>query len=110
MMWYHLSEVKVVFSNIHVFELGSPKLKKLAKFCAGRVLVLLYPSLYKALRLTYPIDISSIVRNEWMTSKFGTGNLGQSVGVLIPTDFRPYVNRLIVVFFLLFRPKEYLSR
>lgn len=67
--WSHLFELKDAFPEIRVAKVGSPKLKKLSRFCSGRVPVMLYSSLYRALK-----DAES---------------LGQAVGVLIPADFRP---------------------
>lgn len=64
-------------------------LKKLAKLYAVRVSVLLNPSLYRALILTFLIDIGSNVTNGQITTNIGIGSLGQSIGVLSPADFNP---------------------
>lgn len=72
-----------------MFVLESPYLKKLRHFCAGRVPVLLHPSLYRSVKLTYLTDIGGIVLKGRMTSELGTGSLGQSVIVLTNADFRP---------------------
>lgn len=48
-----------------------PDLKKLAKFCSVRVLVLIHPSLCRALKLTCPMDVGDIGLDGWMTSVFG---------------------------------------
>lgn len=50
---------------------------------------MLHPSLYRAVKLTYPMDISGIVLEGRMTSELGVGSLGQSVRVLTDADFRP---------------------
>lgn len=63
--------------------LGSPKLKK------KKLPVLLHPSLYKALKLTYPMYVGVIVLDGRFTSEMGTGSIGQIVLVLIPADFCP---------------------
>lgn len=85
-MWFHLDEAKDAFPDIRMMV----KLKKmLSEFCARRVPILLHPSLYRAVKLTYPMDVGGIVLDGRMTSEIGTGSLGQSVGVLIAADFRP---------------------
>lgn len=85
----HLYEAKDAFSNARVFEVGSLKLKRLSKFCAGRLPVLHQPSLYRALKQTYPVDVGGIVLDGRMTSEMDTRSLGQSVGVLAAADFHP---------------------
>lgn len=51
--------------------------------------MLLHTSLYRALKLTYPMDAGCIVLNGWMISEMGMVRLGQSIGVLTSTDFYP---------------------
>lgn len=76
-----------MFPEICVFELCSPKLKKLAKFCFEWVPVLLHPILYRVVKQTCPIDIGGIVQDGCFTSELGTGNLEQFIWFLTPTDF-----------------------
>lgn len=99
----HLYEAMDNFPNIPVFELGLPKLKKLAKFSAGRVLVLFHPTLYRALKPKYPIDIGSIVLDGWMTLEIGIGSIGQFVSSLLPQISVHYVNRMITIFSFRFK-------
>lgn len=58
--------------------------KKLQKCCTERVLVILHPTLHRALKLMYPTDVGGIVLDVRITTEMGTGNLGQSVGVFQP--------------------------
>lgn len=88
-VWYFLEECKDVFPDIRVFETGTPELKKLSHFCAESVPVVLHPSVYRAAKLTFPMDVGRIVPGGRMTTELGTGSLGHSVGVLSPADFRP---------------------
>lgn len=69
-------------------EVGSPELKKLQKFYAGRVPVILHSTLY-IIKLTYPTDVGSIALDGRMTAEMGTWSLEQSVGVLTAADSRP---------------------
>lgn len=57
--------------------------------CAGRGLVLLHPSLHRALKLTFPTDVGVIVQDSRITTDIGTESLEQSLGVLTPIDFHP---------------------
>lgn len=59
-------------------------LKKLLRFYADRVPVLIQPYLYRALKLAYPMDVGGIALNGRMTSEMVTGSLGQSV-VFLPS-------------------------
>lgn len=52
-VWNHLFEAKDAFPDIRMIELGSPGLKKLIRLCAGRVTVLLHPSLYSKTNIAY---------------------------------------------------------
>lgn len=70
-----------------MFELENAYVKKLRHFCAERVPVLLHPSLYRSVKLTYPTDVSGIVLDGWMTMELGS--LGQSVRILSAKDFCP---------------------
>lgn len=88
-MWSFLEECRDVFPDVKILETGTPVLKKLAHFCAGRVPVVLHPSVYRAAKLTFPMDVGGIVPEGRMTTELGTGSLGHSVGVLSPADFRP---------------------
>lgn len=88
-VWDHLAEYKDAFPKLQMAQIESPKLKKLAQFCSGRVLVLLHLSLYRALNLTFLIDLGGIITKGRITSDVDTESLGQSVAILNPTDFCP---------------------
>lgn len=85
----HLSGTKDTFPQIKMAQIESLELKIMAQICAWRIPVALHPSLYRALKLTYPTDVSGSVTDGRITTDIETGNLGQSVGVLIPADFCP---------------------
>lgn len=63
------------------------ELKKLSQFCARRAPVLIHPSLYRGLKLTFHTDVSGIVAEGRITSDKDTGSLEQSVGFLTPDRF-----------------------
>lgn len=88
-VWSHLFEAKEAFPNIRMFDMEDPSIRRLRQFCAGRVPVLIHPSLYRAIKLIYPMDVGGIALDGRITSELGVGSLGQSVGVLSSSDFRP---------------------
>lgn len=61
---------------------------------------MLHPSLYRAVKLTYPMDISGIVLEGRMTSELGVGSLGQSVSIFSNSDFRPVCVEVFALSFL----------
>lgn len=56
-------------------QVESDKLKKLEKLCAWRASIFLNPSLYMAIKLTFPTNIGGIVEGRIM-SVVGSGSLG----------------------------------
>lgn len=52
---------KDAFLNLWGTQIESPGLKSLARYSYGSVPVLLYPFLYKALKLTFLTDVAGIV-------------------------------------------------
>lgn len=67
-------------------ELGSPELKNLATNYSERSL---YCSLYRAIKLTNPIDVVGI-KDGWVSLNMDSGSPRQSVGVLSAADFQPF--------------------
>ena len=59
------------------------------KGLVGRVPVVLHPSLYRALKLTYLRDIRSLAHDGAITNEMATGSISQTVGVLTPAMFSP---------------------
>lgn len=66
-----------------------PDLKRLLRFFTGRISAILHPFVYRALILTYPMDVGGIVLDGRMTPEMGTGSLGSRV---------PYLRRFPPVF------------
>ena len=52
------------------------------KNVSGRVLILLHPSLYRPLKLTFPRDIGGLAHDSIITKELGLGSISQIVGVL----------------------------
>lgn len=78
--WDFISSAQASFPKLMIARVETTELCKVAKTCAWRTPVLLQPSLYEALKLTFPTDIGGIVLHGRITSDVGSGNLGQSVG------------------------------
>lgn len=55
-VWDQVAEAIEAFPNIRMFKIDSPLLKHLGQYCPGRVLVLLYFSLYWGIKLTFPTE------------------------------------------------------
>lgn len=60
---------------------------KLQQFCSGRFPLLVHPSLYRALKQTFPLDIGGLSPDGTIKSEMGTGSMGEAVGVLTPAMF-----------------------
>ena len=67
-------------------------LNSLNKLCSGRVCVYVHPSLYRALKVTFPTDVGGIVTSGRLTTDLGHGSLGQTVGLLTPEHFGTVCN------------------
>ena len=91
-VWKFLSTVCQTDTGMKLAELEHSSLKKCIPFCSGRVPILIYPSLYRSLKLRFPIDVGGITRDNQVTTELGTGSLCQAVSILTPKDFRPVVN------------------
>ena len=59
------------------------------KGLARRVPVVLHPSLYRAVKLTYPRDIGGLAHDGVITNEMATGSMSQTAGVLTPAMFSP---------------------
>ena len=55
----------------------------------GRVPVVLHPSLYRALKLTFPRDVGGLAHDGAINNEMATGSMSQTVGVLTPAMFSP---------------------
>ena len=55
----------------------------------GRVPVVFHPSLYRAVKLTFPRDIGGLAHDGAITNEMATGSMSQTVGVLTPAMFSP---------------------
>ena len=57
------------------------------KGLVGRVPVVLHPSLYRALKLTFPRDVGGLAHDGAIDNEMATGSMSQTVGVLTPAMF-----------------------
>ena len=91
-VWKFLSTVCQTDTGIKLAELEHSSLKKCILYCSGRVPILVHPSLYRSLKLQFPIDVGGITRDNRVTTELGTDSLRQAVGILTPKDFQPVVD------------------
>ena len=90
-VWNFLSTVSQTYTGMKLVELEHSSLKKCIPYCSGRVPILVHPSLYRSLKLRFPLDVGGITRDNQVTSELGTGSLRQAVGILTSKDFQPIV-------------------
>ena len=90
-VWKFLNTVCQADTGMKLAELEHSSLRKCIPYCSGRVPILVHPSLYRSLKLRFPIDDGGITRDNRVTTELGTGSLRQAVGILTPKDFRPIV-------------------
>ena len=86
-LWRFLEEASR--ADIRLAELGPPSLDKILNKCMGRVPIFVHPSLYRSLKLRYPMDVGGITMDDRVSKELGSGSLRQAVGILTPEDFRP---------------------
>ena len=91
-VWKFLCTICQTDTGIKLVELEHSSLKKCIPFCSGRVSILVHPSLYRSLKLRFPIDVGGITRDNRVTNELGTGSMRQAVSILTPKDFRPVVD------------------
>ena len=65
----------------------NPTLNKLHQFCSGRDPVLIHPSLYRAVKLTFPKYIGGLSHAERIKTEMGQDPMGPAIAVLSPGMF-----------------------
>ena len=91
-VWQFLDTVRQTDAGVKLAELEHSSLRRCLPFCAGRVPILVHPSLYRSLKVRYPLDVGVVSRDGRANTELGTGSLRQAVGILTPEDFRPIVS------------------
>ena len=91
-VWKFLSTVCQTYTGMKLAELEHSSLKKCIPFCSGKVPIFVHPSLYRSLKLRFPIHVGGITKDNRVTTELVTGSLRQAVGILTPKDFRPVVD------------------
>lgn len=62
-------------------------IKRFQHYCTGRTPRFVHPSLYRALKLTFPLDVGGPYPEDPIRSEMGLGSIGQMVGVLMTDKF-----------------------
>lgn len=76
-------EAKQVFGIVPpIAFFDNDNVKKLNQYCSGELLLFVHPSLYRALKLTFSLDIGSLSPDDSIMTEMGTGSMGESVSVL----------------------------
>lgn len=84
-MWGRIEEAKRSDTPIIT---DNEQISQLKQFCSGRVPVLVHPSLYRALKLTFPWDVGGISQDGSIKTEMGTGSMGEAVGIPTQTMFQ----------------------
>ena len=90
--WAMVEEALKSFNKYHASSCHNCKmilLNKLKQFCSGRAPVLVHPSLYRALKLTFPWDVGGLSADGSVKTEMGQGSMGEAVGILSPSMFKP---------------------
>ena len=89
--WAMVEEALKSFKNIMppLAIIENDLLNKLKQFCSGRAPVLVHPSLYRALKLTFPWDVGGLSADGSVKNEMGQGSMGEAVGILSPSMFKP---------------------
>jgi len=91
-VWSMVRAAELAFPDMRMADREHPSLEKLRRYCKGRVPLYVHPSLYRALKILYPLHVGGITRSNRVSQELGTGSLGHSVGELTSTDFRSVVD------------------
>ena len=83
-VWKFLDTVHQTDTGVELAELGHSSLKRCLPYCTGRVPILVHPSLYRSLKVRFPMDVGEVSRKCRMTTELGSGSLRQAVGILTP--------------------------
>ena len=84
-----LETAQGAFPDITMVGWGDPSQDSTDNRVQGRVSVYVHPSLYRAIKLTWPLEVGGIVKGNRLTRELSHGSLGQAVGSLTAADFRP---------------------
>lgn len=87
-IWAMMAEANETFGSFPPMACFEDEVvKKLHQYCSGRFPVFVHPSLYRALKLTFSLDIDGLSPDGTIKTKMGTGSMGEAVGVLTPSMF-----------------------
>ena len=95
-VWKFLDTVRKTNTGVVLAELEHSSLKRCLPYCSGRIPILVHPSLYRSLKVRFPLDVGGVSKKCRMTTELGTGSLRQAVGILNPGDFQPIVDTDLV--------------
>ena len=91
-VWKFLDTVGQIETVVVLAELEHSSLKRCLPYFSGRIHILIHPSLYRSLKVWFPLDVGGVSRKCQMTTELGTGSLRQAVGILTSGDFRAIVD------------------
>ena len=87
-LWHFIDEASR--ADVMLADTKNVILKKMLPFFSGRVPILVHPSIYRSLKLRYPMDVGGITRDDRVSTELGTGSLRQAKG--FPVRSRQWVS------------------
>ena len=86
-VWHFLERASQIKLDVRLAEMEHPCLKIMSAFCSSRVLIYVHPSLYRALKLKFLLDVGGLCRDGQVMIEFGIGSLKRVLDILTPKDF-----------------------
>lgn len=62
--------------------------KRLKQFCSWRAPAVVHFSLYRALELSFPLDVTALTIGGHIKTEMNQGSMGETVGIITPTMFK----------------------
>ena len=67
-VWKFLDTVRQTDTGVELVGLEHSSLKRCLPYCSGRVPILVHPSLYRSLKVQFPLDVGGVSRKCRMTT------------------------------------------
>ena len=87
-VWELIQEAVNAFPSLRMADWTDPSLEPMQKKCRGRIPILVHPTLYRAIKLTFPLDVGRLALNKNLTDYMRSGDMGPSVTSIGPEHFR----------------------
>ena len=86
-IWKFLEMVCQTDTGVRLAEVQHSSLNQMLNYCVGRVPIYVHPSLYRSLKVRFPLDVGGLSRDGRVTTELGRDSLRQAIDILNPEDF-----------------------